>query len=774
MSHMRAVIFRARRWLRQRWVANVAVACVVAVVAGAVLTLVAGARRTAHAPDAYTAALGGNPDGLIQQRSGRPRTAEVRSLPAVREVEAYTFLFAAAIDAKQHPIDSTLTFAGDPVNARFVAGRPADPDRPHEFVADKAFATEQHAQVGSRFRMITWDQAQAENGQAFNAEPKGPTFEGVLVGIVDSPDKLESDYSVITFSPALLRQDVGVVATLMSVRLAPGTTTEQLRAELDGLPDGRALSLDTGDVIISSQVRDAVNALAVGLWIMAGVAAIGAVVAVGQLLTRHARLGDVERRPLTAIGSTRKQLAAEILLRGAIPALAGVVVGIGIAVAASGIFPVGFARATEPDPGVQFDAVALLGGGLVLLVLVLLWVSAASSRDGRQRLERAPSRTGETLARRAPSAAAATGTRFAFTNHEGSSRFARGTFVLLAVMVVGVVGALAFGASLDRLVTDRARFGSNYAFAVGDNSDLSASDLRKALADNRDIDGMMILSEAEARSGGTTVELIGMERVRGDLAPHMLSGRVPSAPDELALGHNTARQLHLGRGDHLTLRGSAPQPVTFTVVGITIVPTVGGNDGVGEGAVVTSTGLHRLEPEPDANIAAVTLRPGAPANASDRIKSVSGGNVGVEDRPPAIVNVSRVRGVPLALAALLGAMVLLTMVHVLIVAIQGRRHDVAVLRALGANRRWVARAVHWQATVLTGLPILVGAPLGLLAGSALFRVYVDHMGALPDPAFPFLVLFVTALGLVVLANLAAVVPAYRARQVAPAQLLRDD
>jgi putative ABC transport system permease protein len=449
------------------------------------------------------------------------------------------------------------------------------------------------------------------------------------------------------------------------------------------------------------------------------------------------------------------------MVRGAVPAVAGIVIGIAMAIAASGIFPVSFARAVEPAPGVRFDAVALALGGLALLVLVMLWVRAASYADGRERAEHTPSRTGESLARRAPSAAAATGTRFAFTNHEGSSRSARGTFALLVIMVVGVVGATAFGASLTRLVTDRGRFGSNYTFGVGDNSDMSASDLHKALDGDRDIDGMMILSEAEARSAGTTVELIGMERVRGSLAPRMLSGRVPARADEVALGKNTARQLHLGRGDHLTLRGSTSRPATFTVVGTVIVPTVGGNDGVGAGALLTNTGLQRLEPEPDTNVAAVTLRPGTSTKAVDRLKAVSGGTVGVEDIPPVIVNIARVRRVPTVLALLLGGMVLLTMLHVLIVAIHNRRHDVAVLRALGANRRWVARAVHWQATVLTGLPIIVGVPIGLLAGSALFRVFVDHIGALPDPAFPFLLLFLATAGLLVVANLAA-------------QLLRED
>jgi hypothetical protein len=63
-------------------------------------------------------------------------------------------------------------------------------------------------------------------------------------------------------------------------------------------------------------------------------------------------------------------------------------------------------------------------------------------------------------------------------------------------------------------VTDRARFGSNYDFGVGGLSNLTASELRSALDADPNIDGLMILSGSQARSGRTSVGIVGVEHVR--------------------------------------------------------------------------------------------------------------------------------------------------------------------------------------------------------------------------------------------------------------------
>jgi hypothetical protein len=603
------------------------------------------------------------------------------------------------------------------------------------------------------------------------ADPAGPAFEGELVGVLQAPESLEDESTTVLFSSGLLQEDIGLGQTLMAVHLDPGTSTAQLRSSLDALPDGSAFQVDTAR-LISRDVRSAVDAQARGTWLMALVAGVAAVVALGQLLSRHARLAPVERQPLETLGFTNRQLAAEAGSRAAIPATLGIVVGVLLAVLGSGVFPTGFVRSIEPDPGVRHDPLVLGAGGLVLLLGLLGWV-AVSLLFGRHAAVTRPSRAGELVARRAPSPASATGARFALTRHARSTTSAIGTCLVLGVIIAGVIGATAFAASLGRLVHDPGRFGSNFGFAVGGLSDLTGSELRSALEGDPNIEGLMILSGGEARRGGTSIGVVGVEHVRGDLAPKVLAGRLPAGPDELALGQVTARQLGLDRGDHLELAGAGGR-ATFRVVGLAVVPTVGGIDGVGEGAIATSEGLLRLEPHPGYNLAGVVLRKGAPAGAADEIAGRFGEKPGLESPPASIVNVARVRRIPAALAVLLVVLALMTLVHALIVSISGRRRDLAVLRALGADGGWIGRAVHSQATVLTIAPLLLGVPLGLLAGSVVFRAFVDRIGAVPDPALPIVLIVVLAAVLLLVANVVSVVPARRARVVSAARLLHEE
>ncbi len=762
---------RVRGTLRRGWSSTVVVALLVAIVSGAVLTLVAGARRTSRAPDAYTAFVGGDADASIQQPGGPPRTAEVAKLPGVASVQALTFLFAGLTTSDGKDASDAIAFAGNvPYSARVVAGRAADPANRHEFVADASFVAGAHARVGDRFHVVTWSAAQVEKGEGFNAAPAGPAFESTLVGVIHSPDQLQDPYAVVVLSPALLDQPVGLGETLMAVRLQPGVTLATFRSRLDARPGGAALSLDPGRAV-SNEIRNAVSAQAIATWLMALVLGVAALVALGQLLTRHVRLSEAERGPLVAIGFTRRQLVAESLTRAAAPVLAGIVLGAGAAVATSGVFPAGFVRILEPHPGIHVDAVTLGVASLALIGALLAWVAIALVVAARaRRVRSSPSATSEAIARRAPGAAAATGARFALTSADGSNRSPRGTVAALALITAGLVAATAFAVSLDRLVSDRGRIGSNYSFAVGDNSDLTAPDLHAALDADRDIAGMMILTATTVRVGRTTIGLVGVEHARGDLAPRLLSGREPAGPDEIALGRLAARGLHVRVGDEVELAGAEGKD-TYRVVGIVVVPTIGAVDGVGQGGVVTATGLSRLDPEPGTTMAAIQLRAGAGAAARARIGQRAGFEPGLEDEPAAIINVARVRRIPGIVAALLGALALLTTAHTLLTSIQNRRRDVAILRAMGADRRWVGRVVHWQATLLVTIAIVIGVPLGLVAGSVAFRAFVDRIGAVPDPAIPIVLVLLVVAGLIAVANVVAVVPARRARGAAPATVL---
>src|SRR5262249_1338518 len=196
-----------------------------------------------------------------------------------------------------------------------------------------------------------------------------------------------------------------------------------------------------------------------------------------------------------------------------------------------------------------------------------------------------------------------------------------------------------------RLVADPGRFGSNYDFAVGELGDSSPDQLRTALADDADVSGLMLLTGGQARIGRTTVGIIGVETVRGGLSPEMLAGRMPAGPDELALGRVTARQLHLHVGDQVHLAGDSGQG-QYRVVGLAVVPTLGGIAGVGNGAVRSFEGLQPLTAEPSGNIAAVVLRSDAPPRAAKRVAGTVDDRPNIESAPASIVNLARVRRIP--------------------------------------------------------------------------------------------------------------------------------
>jgi ABC-type lipoprotein release transport system permease subunit len=769
---VRAVHYRLRAALRQGWPATLVLALIVALASGAVLTLAVGARRTAHAPDAYTAAVGGDPDGIVTQPGGRSRAVEIASMPQVKASAPVTFLFSAVDDPAHPDAADAVAFAGSrSLTARLIDGRLPHPDQPHEFVATRQFAKEHGIDVGGHVDVVTWSVAQAEQGQGFVAEPGGPRIDATLVGVIQAPDSSEDRNTFMVFPASLLDSDIAVGQTLVTVDLQPSVTAAQFRAALDALPGGSGLQLTT-EPLISSDIRRAVDGQAQGTWIIAVVAALAALVALGQLLTRHVRLSEAERAPLMSMGFSDQQCTLDSLLRAAVPAVVGVVLGIAVAIGASGQFPAGFVRNVDPAPGVHVDAVALAAGALLFLVSLVAWIAVALHRPSSARTQRS-GHLAEVVARSAPSPAAATGTRFALTPSPRNIASSTGTFVALGILVAGLAAATTFSSSLSRLVVQPARFGSNYAFGLGELSGRTADDLRAALGAEPDLSDLMILTGAKVRTGDASLGVVGVEHLRGSLAPRVLEGRLPQAPDELALGRLTAHDLHLDRGDRLTLTGPAGAH-DYHIVGLAVVPTLADIDGVGAGAVATAEGLRLVQPTPDSTVAAFNLRAGVSVDVAQHIASSLGDIAGPENIPASIVNIARLRRIPGVLAVLLGALAVLTLVHTLITSIARRRRDLAVLRALGADGRWITSAIHWQATALTVGPLVVGLPVGVLLGATVFRAFVDHIGAVPDPAMPLLILALIALVLLVLANLAAVVPARRARRLPASRLLRAE
>jgi hypothetical protein len=765
---MGAVGYRIRRLLRAHWRSTAALTVTVATVLGLVLAFAAGARRTATAPDRFTAAFGGEADGRVEQQAGPPRTKEVAGLPGVSAVDAVTFVFGGLLPERGGPPAETLVFAGShrAFGTRLADGREPDPAEPGEFAATRSFVEANHASLGDHFRLAMLSQEQADRAgfDAFAAEePRGGSVDAVLVGIVDGPTELQDPTPLTAFSPALLDAGtMGVSATVMAVTFRPGTDLALFRAQLDTLPDGEALGLER-ERLVPAEVRTAVEAQSRGTWVLAAVAAVAAVAVLGQLFTRSVRLPQEEARRLAAVGGTRNQLLAESVGRAAVPIVAGAVLATAVATAISTFFPAGFVRRIEPGPGVQFDAAVLLPAAGTVVGALLAWVLVSLVLGAPAKPLR-PAPLVEAAAARSRSAAFATGLRFAFTRAQLDRGSVRGAIVGVITTCALLFGTLVFGSGLSRLVSDGARYGITFDLASGTGGDAVPDDLRTRLEADSDVQGLTLYAAAEVRSGALSLGLAGMQRVKGNEVPVTLTGRLPSSDDEIAPGRLAAADLDARVGDDVVLEGEGRRQ-RFRVTGIVVVPGVEGLDGVGEDALVTLGGLRRLSPEATPSVAAVAVRPGAVVAAIQRY------GIGPVDPPAVIITLTRIRSIPYLLAAILGALALMTVVHVMVTSVRNRRRDIAVLRSVGADGPWITRTVHWQATTFALVTMVLGAPLGLIVGRIVFKLFVDSVGAVPDASYPFVVLGLVLFGFVVVANLVAAVPAWRARRLSPAPLL---
>ena len=161
------------------------------------------------------------------------------------------------------------------------------------------------------------------------------------------------------------------------------------------------------------------------------------------------------------------------------------------------------------------------------------------------------------------------------------------------------------------------------------------------------------------------------------------------------------------------------------------------NDGLGNGALVTERGLKRIDDAAQPTTVAVQL--------SDSLAEFAASMPELGDAPPdaayvpaAIANVSRVRSIPFALAAVLAVLALLTVGHVMLTSTRGSRRELAILRSLGA-RRWM----DLPRRALAGHPLHAGLRRRRHPGWASSSVdwcsarSPRNMGAVDDAAIPF-------------------------------------
>ena len=741
-------------------------------VAGIVLTLAAGARRTASAPDRYTAASGGDPELVVMQPSGEPLTDAVRQLPGVAAVQAVTFV--PAFPFRDGTLIDLNPFAGDDrrLGGRLVEGRFTDPTRPDEFTVNVAGFVVLGGEVGERFEFDSFSQPQTD-GNEFRPDValEGPSFEATLVGVVSTPSDLEDPAPVLIFSEALLAEqpEMGVVATFMVVDADDGVVPAAILAAIQRLPGGEGVFEDASSVV-GPGTRRAIHLQVNALWIITVIAAVVGALVIGQLVTRHLRVATAERDALRALGYGRTLATAEAALTGGIAGALASIVAVVIAIAASRLFPIGVLRAVEPEPGVSIDRTGLLAGAAMVTAICALVAATSALRDAEPVDEATPGRArlSETAALAGASPTMALGVHFAVGSPGRGRTRAVVVAATVALAVAGVAGALLVGVSLRHMTAEPRLWNADVDHAFGNPFVPADRDIVTPAVEDPDVVAVTAATIGSLTLDGVDVGVFAFDAVRGGLLPAILEGRAPSAVDEVALGRVVADDLGLDVGDNVTARGPDGEAIELQVVGLAVSPSE-----AGDGVVMDFDGYQSLVADATRNVVVVRFRDGAPPGAAARVSGTEGTAPSALTPPTSVLAFERVVPAPFVLAIVLAAMVVTALAYQLASTVYVRRRDLAVLRALGADGRQLRSTIHWQAFCVAGFGLVVGIPAGLAAGRWVHKAIADGVGVVPILRVPVVVVLAVIVGVVAVANVAALVPARRAARAPAGQQLRE-
>ena len=804
---MAAVWTLARARLRARWRSLLGLALLVGVASGAVMGAAIGARRTdtayarlleATLADDVEVEFGGSDDPGFADRLER--------LPEVAELglESVAMLAPAMPgDPREYRWGTRLMTVmsvdgrvGRTVNRPLViAGRRPDPDRADEIGISESLARRWGLRPGGTLRLRAAAPEQVLSLLAGEeVVPAGPALALRVAAVQRLPDDVaigtQAAEGFISLTPAFYRTYRDRVANLgleARVRVEGGQAGVAAFAAAT-----RRLARDNSEVFVTPRadfarlVEEATRVQAVALVLFAALAAVAALVVVGQSLARELSLAATGQETVRALGASRGLLLTAAMLPIALVGCAGAVAGVGIAVLASSLLPMGLALRAEPDPGFSVHLAGIALGTVATLVLVAGRVAVPAWRLAGQRPYRpdaGPAASSSTLADRAARAglppSSVAGLRMALEQGRGLRAVpVRTSLVGVTAGIVALTAAVTFGASLDRLLGTPRLYGWNLDAAVGDwQLDDPATHRPPWLAANPHIGAYSAVWFSDVRVDGTLLGAAGFDTSGGRVFPTLVEGREPSSPDEVVLGATTLRRL--GRRLGQTVQVEAGRPAAMRVVGRSALVTTD-SETAGEGVILTIEGLRRLEPDRGTGYGSFYVRyaPGAdPEAAQQSLRRLPSGAVQVVQLPrppPAVENLGRVGSLPNVLAGLLALLAASALAHLLVTTVRRRRRDLAILKSLGFVRGQVSAAVAWQATTVALLALTVGLPLGVALGRWTWSLLIDRIGLGAEPVTPGTALLAGVAGTVLVANLVAAWPGRVAARTRPAVALRSE
>jgi hypothetical protein len=799
--------FRAK--LRHRWRSWLAIAVLISVVGGLVLAAAAAGRRTEAAFPQFVAAHGFDTD----EYAIRP-VPKVADLPGVTSAVGLVSPFSGQPTcACTHPINPTelgVIYASSKGRSPFklVSGRLPDPSAPYQVLASFTLEQDYGVHLGSVIRVPLYAPSQASAyNDATGAEPKptGPTVALHVVGFEASefefPSGTAPTYDLFTTS---------AFATSVIPRTSAGYVyLVSLRDGAAGISrfNAAAVSLDRAGLEggqdedgVAQAIATSIHPQAIGWWILAILAALVGLAVVGQALARQSRVESEDYPTMAALGADRRQLVALGMAQTLVMGIVGAVGAMAVATVLSPIAPLGEARIAENSTGIAFDAPVLLLGALATLAVVLalgLWPALRAARV--RRADDYPGLSGPSvvvtqLAAAGAPPSAVIGVRNALERKSGGVAVPLGSALFGTVLaVLALAGTAVFGASLSHLTATPRLYGDTFQLNFTDpTAGVPDPILLRSLEHDKAVTGITEGIATEILVNKSVVGAVAGTAVRSQLLFSTVTGHVPINDHQIGLGASTMRQVgvHVGSLVHIamSLPSGKKRSGTFHVVSQISFPVLGGAVSLGTGALITTKGYEN------------TLCPSAPGRAAclkGALATLNGGGMlvrvvpGPQGRaavahylnayrsttalaitPTSLVNFGEAVNFPLIFGVMLAVVGAATLAHLLVVSVARRRREIGLLKVLGFVNRQVAAAVSWQATTLALIGIVVGVPLGVVAGEAVWNAFANNLGAVPIAVVPVWLVVTLAVGVLVVANLLAIGPALVATRSKPARLLQ--
>ncbi len=796
---MSLIWLQVRAELRAHWPSAVGLALMVALAGGAILGALAGAHRTATAYDRMVVATRGA-DVMPNPNNGTDSALQLQDLAALPQVEqaarADGVIFLPPEPSTIEEIEefpSAMASDGasgyDLARPNVLEGRMPDPNEPYEILVGSRTARQHGLHAGDTFPIRALSGVDLgrlfevyEDPEKVRTLQDDPTFGQVVdlevVGVGVMPEDLILEGGLLSpdiiMTPAYWEKYDHPSAGWWgsTVRLKNGADDLQAFEEAtQALVPDEGIAFQTR-AATSEKVARTVRPYVVALLGFAAVATLLGLLVIEQAVSRRSRSAAADQRVLQALGLPRTGRFGASLSGLVIPVVGGGIGAIALAWLISPIAPLGPVRDAEPDSGLVFQTSILLAAGIAF-VLVILAIGAIpiwrSTRVQTRLAPPRPSRAAQGMAAANAPATGVIGVRFALESGGDLASVPTRTVLIGASSAVALgVAMLTFGASLNHFLDTPRLFGSPWNVIVDGGFDSESNpdtpaQVATALDSIPEVEAHALVEVSESVIGGRRIPTVTFNPSSRPVAPTITEGRQPVGDSELAVGRATAAELGLEPGDRVTLTDPDGGDHPFTLTGIAVLPEVGtypGSDktSLGHGVLLGPEAFHAVTEDFDKHFVVARVSGADPAGvvqpALPTFDNQSWLSATPAPLPSEVTNLARLRSTPNLLLGMLLVLLGAAVVHALLVAFRARRHDVAILQALGYRPRQVITTSLWQATTTAVVAIVLGVPDRAHRRSiGLEAAHPQGLAAVADPTMPVVAwLALMAVAVLVLVN----------------------